>query len=251
MANRPQVLASSPSTDSAHPKATRTIAVFASGGGSNLQILIDRMQSGELPVRLAFVLSNNSKAMALERARKAGIPTLHVSAKTEGSEAAASAKMAALLREHGVDFLVLAGYMKKVPDEVLDALPNRVINIHPALLPAFGGEGYYGHKVHEGVVARGCQVTGITIHLVNAHYDAGQILLQIPIHVLPGVTPDEVGAAVLKQEHAFYWRVVKALAEGKIQPTNSREPGSVVQIDSAWLAAMHALAATEGKQVSP
>jgi phosphoribosylglycinamide formyltransferase 1 len=218
--------------------APYTIAVFASGGGSNLQVLIDKVRTGELPVRLAFVLSNNSKSMALERARNAGIPALHVSSKTEGSEAAAAAKMVALLGEHQVDLLVLAGYMKKVPTEVLSAMPNRVLNIHPALLPAFGGEGFYGHKVHEGVVARGCQVTGMTIHMVNEVYDAGQIVLQMPVQVTPSMSPEAVGAAVLRLEHAFFWQVVKAFAEGQVQPTESENPGLAVRMDPIWLGAL-------------
>jgi phosphoribosylglycinamide formyltransferase 1 len=217
---------------------TFTVAIFASGGGSNLQVLIDTMRTGDLPVRIAFVLSNNSKSMALERARQAGIPALHVSAKTEGSETAAQDRMVALLREHHVDLLVLAGYMKKVPSLVLQAMPNRVLNIHPALLPAFGGEGYYGHKVHEGVVARGCQISGMTIHMVNEEYDAGQIVYQAAVRIEPHWDAEAVGVAVLKAEHRFFWQVVRGFAQGRIQPTDSHRPEAAVKIDSAFFAGL-------------
>lgn len=215
-----------------------TVAAFASGGGSNLQVLIDKQRTGELPVRLAFTLSNNSKALALQRTRDAGALALHVSAKTEGSEAAVAEKMVRLLEEHRVDLLILAGYMKKVPPQVLTAMRNRVINIHPALLPAFGGEGFYGHKVHEGVVARGCQITGMTIHMVNEDYDAGQIVYQESVRVEPRWTAEEVGAAVLKLEHNSYWRVIRAFAVGQIQATESVSPSEAVRIDHEFFASM-------------
>lgn len=215
--------------------AAYRIAVFASGGGSNLQALIERIRSGELPAELAFALSNNSKAGALEKARAYGAPAYHVSALSEGGEAAAAARMTALLRERRTDLLVLAGYMKPVPSEVLALMKNRVVNIHPALLPAFGGQGYYGHKVHEGVVARGCQYTGLTIHMVNERYDEGQILLQRIVPVPPGSTADEVGALVLKQEHAWYWRVIRGFAVGAIRPLPGEDPARAADA-SAFLA---------------
>jgi len=213
------------------------IAVFASGGGSNLQALIDRIRSGELPVQIAFVLSNNSKSGALEKARACGAAAYHVSAQSEGGEGKAVARMTALLDEHKADLLVLAGYMKPVPSEVLARMRNRVVNIHPALLPAFGGQGYYGHKVHEGVVARGCQYTGLTIHMVNARYDEGQILLQRIVPVPPGSTADEVGALVLKQEHAWYWQVIRAFATGAIRPLPGDDPSRAADV-SDFLAAL-------------
>lgn len=219
------------------PVAAYRIAVFASGGGSNLQALIDRVRSGELPVEIAFVLSNNSRSGALAKARAFGAPAYHVSALSEGGEAKAAARMTALLREHRADLLVLAGYMKPVPSEVLALMKNRVVNIHPALLPAFGGQGFYGEKVHAGVVARGCQYTGLTIHLVNERYDEGQILLQRMVPVPPGSTPEEVGALVLKQEHAWYWRVIRAFAEGAIRPLSGDDPSRAADA-SAFLAGL-------------
>lgn len=204
------------------------IGVFASGGGSNLQALMDRIRSGDLPADLAFVLSNNGKSGALARARAFGAPAYHVSAFTEGSEEAVLARVLRLIDLHAIDLLVLAGYMKKVPPALLARLKNRIVNIHPALLPAFGGEGFYGSKVHEGVVARGCQYTGLTIHMVNEKYDEGQIVLQRVVPVPRGATPEAVAADVLKGEHAWFWQVVRAFAVGEIRPTDSDEPGRAV-----------------------
>jgi phosphoribosylglycinamide formyltransferase-1 len=206
------------------------IGVFASGGGSNLQAIIERIRGGELPVEISFVLSNNSKSGALAKARVADIPAYHVSAFTEGGEEKAVARMQELVRSHSIDLLVLAGYMKKVPPPLLASLGNRVLNIHPALLPAFGGEGFYGHKVHEGVIARGCQYSGMTIHMVNEAYDEGQIILQKSVAVPRDCTPEELGARVLKLEHAYYWRVVRGFSLGELKPTGSSDPGKAVDM---------------------
>ncbi len=214
--------------------AAYRIAVFASGGGSNLQALMDRMRAGDLPADLAFVLSNNSNSPALGKARASGAPAYHVSALSEGGEDRAEARMVDLLRDHRADLLVLAGYMKPVPSGVLALMKNRVVNIHPALLPAFGGRGFYGHKVHEGVVARGCQFSGPTTHMVNDRYDEGQILLQRVVPVPPGSAADAVGAAVLQQEHAWFWQVIRAFAAGAIKPLPGDEPGRAVDASAFW-----------------
>lgn len=217
--------------------AAYRIGVFASGGGSNLQAIMDRIRSGELPAELAFVLSNNSKSGALEKARAFGAPAYHVSAVTEGGEDKAAARLTAIAREHRIDLLVLAGWMKLLPKDLLHLLKNRVVNIHPALLPAFGGAGFYGHKVHEGVKARGCQYSGITIHMVNEAYDEGQIILQKTVPLRPGWTAEEIGAAVLQREHDYYWQVVRGFAAGEIVPTGSDQPGQAVDA-SRFLAHM-------------
>jgi phosphoribosylglycinamide formyltransferase-1 len=204
------------------------IGVFASGGGSNLQALMDRIRTGELPADLAFVLSNNSKSGALAKARAFGTAALHVSGFTEGGEDKAAARMAVIVKDSGIDLLVLAGYMKLVPHAVHALLKNRILNIHPALLPSFGGAGMYGHHVHEAVVARGCQYTGVTIHMVNEAYDEGQIVLQRVVPVARGASAEAVAADVLKCEHAHYWQVVRAFALGEIRPTESDAPGQAV-----------------------
>ena len=216
-------------------------AVLASGGGSNLQALLDRMAAGDLSASLVFAVSNNSQSMALERARRAGIPAYHVSVKTEGSEEGVSAKLLDLIARHPVDLLVLAGYMKKVPLAVLRRLKNRVINIHPALLPSFGGPGYYGEKVHEAVVQGGCEHTGVTIHMVNEEYDEGQIVLQRKLKVPSGADARKVGELVLAKEHDSYWRVLRAFAEGDIIPGANDDPAKAVKIDPDWPKRMSAL----------
>jgi len=216
-------------------------AVLASGGGSNLQVILDRIHDGALPAECVFVASNNSHAGALERARVARIPAHHISSKTEGSEEAATAKLLALLEKNSCSLLVLAGYMKKVPVPVLQHLRNRVVNIHPGLLPAFGGVGHYGEKVHEAVEKRGCQFTGVTIHMVNEEYDEGQIVLQRTVPVPTGANAMAIGRLVLKKEHDSYWRVLKAFAEGDIVPTESTNPSQAVRINPEWLKSIRAL----------
>lgn len=191
---------------------------------------MDRIRSGDLPADLAFVLSNNSKSGALAKARAFGTDALHVSAITEGGEDKAVARMASIVKDSGIDLLVLAGYMKLVPPAVHALLKNRILNIHPALLPAFGGAGMYGHHVHEAVVARGCQYTGVTIHLVNAAYDEGQIVLQRIVPVPAGSSADAVATEVLKCEHSHYWQVVRGFAVGEIRPTESVAPGQAVDL---------------------
>jgi len=233
-------------------------AVLASGGGSNLQALLDHILSGELPAECVFVASNNSKAGALERARFAGIPAYHVSVHNEevkrileGSplsvafrEDAVAERLIELIDQYRVDLLVLAGYMKKVPEAVLRRLLNRVINIHPALLPAFGGSGYYGEKVHAAVLRERHPVTGVTIHMVNEEYDEGQIVLQRSVPVPAGADLHALAERVLAKEHDSYWRVLKAFAQGKILPTTSTNPSRAVDIDPQWLSSVQALDGT-------
>lgn len=185
--------------------------VLCSGGGSNLQALLDRSASGDLPARPAWVVSNNANAFALERARRAGVPAFHVSTRTEGSDEGVGKRLVELIDQHDVRVLVLAGYMRVVPPAVLQRLPGKVVNIHPALLPAFGGRGMYGHHVHEAVIARGARWTGVTIHLVTENYDEGPILRQRVVAVQPHDTAETLGARVLKLEHDSLWREIRDL----------------------------------------
>lgn len=196
---------------SSNSSAVPAYAVLCSGGGSNLQALLDRSASGELPGRCAWVVANNRDAFALERARAAGVPAHHVSTRTEGSDDGVGRKLVELIDQHNVRLLVLAGYMRVVPQAVLHRLPGRIVNIHPALLPAFGGKGMYGHHVHEAVLARGAQWTGVTIHLVTESYDEGPILRQRVVAVRPSDTPQSLGERVLRVEHDTLWREVRAL----------------------------------------
>lgn len=196
--------------------AKPNIAVLCSGGGSNLQILIDRARSGDLGAAIGWVASNNSRSGALERARLAGIPTHHVSTATEGSEEGVARRLASLVQESPIDCLVLAGYMRPLPARLLELLPHRVVNIHPALLPAFGGKGMFGSHIHEAVIRRGAQWTGVTVHLVTENYDEGPILRQRIAPVHPADDAASLGARVLALEHDTLWRVVRDLVQGRI-----------------------------------
>ena len=187
------------------------IAVFVSGGGTNLQALIDAANAGALPSgEIVLVLASSPKAYALERAAKAGIPSAVVSAKTEGSQAAAEEKMNSLLREYGVELIVLAGYLSILSEDFTRKWDKRILNIHPSLIPAFCGKGYYGLRVHEEALRRGVKVTGATVHFVNEIPDGGEILLQQAVEVLPGDTPEVLQRRVMEQAE---WKLLPRAAE--------------------------------------
>ena len=187
------------------------IAVFVSGGGTNLQALIDAANAGALPSgEIVLVLASSPKAYALERAAKAGIPSAVVSAKTEGSQAAAEEKMNALLEENGVELIVLAGYLSILSEDFTRRWDRRILNIHPSLIPAFCGKGYYGLRVHEEALRRGVKVTGATVHFVNEIPDGGEILLQQAVEVLPGDTPEVLQRRVMEQAE---WKLLPRAAE--------------------------------------
>ena len=187
------------------------IAVFVSGGGTNLQALIDAADKGQLPSgEIVLVLASSPKAYALERAAKAGIPSAVVSAKTEGSQAAAEEKMNLLLAEHGVELIVLAGYLSILSEDFTRRWDKRILNIHPSLIPAFCGKGYYGLRVHEEALRRGVKVTGATVHFVNEIPDGGEILLQQAVEVLPGDTPEILQRRVMEQAE---WKLLPRAAE--------------------------------------
>lgn len=182
------------------------IAVFASGGGTNLQALLDDL-SGSGPAGVALVASNRPDAGALARARAAGVAA-HVLRDPHDGPA-----ILQLLGEHQIDLVILAGYLKLVPEAVVEAYVGRMVNIHPALLPAFGGSGMYGHRVHEAVLASGATITGATVHLASAEYDRGPIVAQWPVPVAPADTADTLAARVLAVEHQLLPAVVRAAAQ--------------------------------------
>lgn len=196
-----------------HNKRRLRLGVLASGGGTNLQSIIDRSLDGFLDAELVAVISNNSGAGALERARSYGIPALHISAATEGSFEAADRRITKELTARGADMVVLAGYMKRIGPRMLNAYEERIINIHPALLPKFGGEGMYGIRVHRAALASGETETGPTVHLVDEEYDHGRILAQRKVPILPGDTPESLQKRVLAAEHELLPRVIKEFAE--------------------------------------
>jgi phosphoribosylglycinamide formyltransferase/phosphoribosylglycinamide formyltransferase-1 len=181
------------------------IAVAISGRGSNLAALLAVLPAGG-PAQVALVLSNRADAGGLEVARQHSVPT------TVLADAGDSSAWLEALAQHRIDLVVLAGYLKLVPAPVVQRYRGRIINIHPALLPAFGGTGMYGHRVHEAVLALGAAVSGATVHLVDEVYDRGPILAQARVPVLPGDTPDTLGKRVLAVEHRLLPAVVLAAA---------------------------------------
>lgn len=181
------------------------IAALASGGGSNVGAIIDAIARGDLEAELALVVSNNSKAGVLERAREAGAKALHISSRTHPDPTAALLDALAASR---IDVLVLAGYLKKLDPRVVAAFEGRATNIHPAPLPRFGGRGMFGSHVHAAVLAAGVAATGPTVHRVTAEYDEGETLGFTSVDVQPGDTVQSLSARVLAAEHDLYWRVL-------------------------------------------
>ena len=187
------------------------IAVFVSGSGTNLQALIDAQSRGELPSgQIVLVISSSAKAYALERAKKAGIAAAVCSRKELGSQAAFEAAIDAKLRSHGVDMIVLAGFMSILSADFTRRWPNRIINVHPALIPSFCGKGFYGLRVHEAALRYGVKVTGATVHFVNEIPDGGQIILQKAVEVAPGDTPETLQRRVMEQAE---WILLPRAAE--------------------------------------
>jgi len=193
------------------------IAVFASGRGSNFQAILNAIDAGLLPARIAVLISNKSDAGAFEIARVRNIPTSHLSLKLFSSEEKLAEAMLHVLSEHQTEFIALAGYLKKIPVQIVLQYHNRMVNIHPALLPAFGGAGMYGHYVHEAVIASGVKVSGATVHVVNEEFDRGPIVMQKTIDIDPEDTPDSLAAKVLTVEHEIFPLALKAFAEGRVR----------------------------------
>ena len=181
------------------------IAVLVSGGGTNLQALLDAEQSGVLcSGEIVLVVSNNAKAFALERAARAGVET----AVLKGP--AFEADLNLLLQQRGIDLIILAGFMRILSEAFTSAWPNRILNVHPSLIPAFCGKGYYGLRVHEEALRRGVKVTGATVHFVNEIPDGGEIILQKAVDVLPGDTPETLQRRVMEQAE---WILLPKAAE--------------------------------------
>ncbi len=176
------------------------IAVLVSGGGTNLQALIDAQESGALcSGRIALVVSNASGAYALERAKKAGIPGVTLLKKQLGGQAAFEEALQKTLEEYGIDVIVLAGFMTILSGDFTSKWPRRILNIHPALIPSFCGEGFYGLRVHQAALDYGVKVTGATVHFVNHIPDGGEIIAQKAVDVLPGDTPETLQRRVMEQ----------------------------------------------------
>lgn len=193
------------------------IGVLASGGGTNLQAILDSVDAGRLSAHVAVVISNNSTCGAMERARNRAIPAIHLSRATVASEEELDRAVLDALKDHLVQLVVLAGYMKKVGPQTIQAYRGRILNIHPALLPAFGGAGMYGRRVHEAVIASGASVSGVTVHLVDENYDHGPVVAQREVPVCAGDTAETLAARVLGQEHVLYPQVIQWFAERRVR----------------------------------
>lgn len=192
------------------------IAVLCSGGGTNLQALIDAVEAGRIDGTIVLVLANASRAYALERARKHGIPAQFVSKKQAGSDEAFNDVILDRLQEAEAELVVLAGYLPIVGPQIVRAYEHRIINIHPALIPAFCGPGMYGHHVHEAVLAYGAKISGATTHFVDEQVDHGGVIMQRCVPVLEGDTPDTLAARVLTVEHEILPESVRLYCAGKL-----------------------------------
>ena len=190
------------------------IAVFASGRGSNLEALFEAL-ADRADANIVLVASDRSDAQALDRARARGVEATVLLPRDEGA-------MLGALDDAGVDWIVLAGYLKRVPDGVVRRYRNRILNIHPALLPAHGGKGMYGERVHRAVLDAGDEVSGASVHLVDEEYDRGPVVAQEAVPVEPGDTPATLAARVLEVEHRLLPAVVVAAAEGRIRVAGGR-----------------------------
>ena len=176
------------------------IAVLVSGGGTNLQALLDAQESGLLDAgEIVLVISSNASAYALERAEKAGVPGLVYSRKDLGNQEAFEAAISRALEEYGIELIILAGFMSILSGDFTRQWPRRIVNVHPSLIPAFCGKGFYGLKVHEAALAYGVKLTGATVHFVNEVPDGGEILLQRAVEVQPGDTPELLQRRVMEQ----------------------------------------------------
>ncbi|MCQ2108116.1 MAG: phosphoribosylglycinamide formyltransferase [Fibrobacter sp.] len=189
------------------------IGVMASGGGSNFKAIIDRIGEGDLEAQCKFLITNNGGCGAVNHATTYGIPVYHISGKTHPDQAEYEKALCAVLDERPVDLLILAGYMKKLPDCLIEKMPDRILNIHPSLLPKFGGKGFWGLHVHEAVLAAGETESGPTVHLVSNEIDRGRILAQRKVPVMPDDTPETLQSRVLEQEHDIFWRTIKEYGE--------------------------------------
>ncbi len=187
------------------------IAVLVSGGGTNLQAILDAQAAGKLPHgQVVLVISNRTGAYALERARAAGVEALTLTRKACGGQAGFEAALTEALTEHGIELIVLAGFLSILSEDFTGRWPRRILNVHPSLIPAFCGVGFYGLKVHEAALRRGVKVTGATVHFVNEIPDGGEIIYQKAVRIQPGDTPEVLQRRVMEQAE---WKLLPRAVE--------------------------------------
>lgn len=200
------------------------LCVLASGKGSNLNSIISAQKSHKINSKVALVISNNSGSDALNTARANQIPAVHLSQKLFKTEKEFETAFLKLFKEYKIDLIILAGYMKLLSREIIEKYRNRILNIHPALLPSFSGHGMYGLKVHEEVLKHGAKITGATVHFVDEVYDNGPVILQEQVKVSDNDTPETLREKVLKLEHKLYPEAIRLIETGKINIQNGSHP---------------------------
>lgn len=196
------------------------VAVLLSGNGSTLQNILDRAAAGELDARVVCVVASRADAYGLERARTAGIPAIAVPRKDYATADAFGDAVWSEVRKHSPELIVLAGFMSLLP--IPKDFRGRIMNVHPALIPAFSGKGMYGHHVHEAVLAYGAKLTGVTVHFVDEEYDRGPVILQNAVPVLEEDTPDTLAARVQAEERDLYPKAIQLFAEGRLRIEDRR-----------------------------
>ena len=193
------------------------LAFFASGGGSNVGAILGAIDAGRLDAEPVLLVSDRPDAGALGRARARGVPVAVLPPRQHADEAAFARALLDALADAEADAVALAGYLKKVPELVVRRFAGRVLNVHPSLLPAFGGPGFYGRRVHQAVLDAGCRVSGATVHLVDADYDTGPIVLQECVRVAPDDTAETLAARVLAVEHRIFPAALQLLAQDRLR----------------------------------
>ncbi|MGQ9525601.1 MAG: phosphoribosylglycinamide formyltransferase [Armatimonadota bacterium] len=207
---------------SAHDDIRIAVLVSGRGRGTNLQAIIDACESRRITGCVALVVSTNPEAPALERARRRGVPTVVLRRADYGSDEEFDDALLQHLHTHQIDLVCLAGYMRKLSPRVVSQYRWRIMNVHPALIPSFCGQGMYGHHVHEAVLEYGVKLSGVTVHFVDEGYDTGPIILQEAVPVEDDDTPDTLAARILPREHANYTRAIQLFAEGRLKVEGRR-----------------------------
>jgi phosphoribosylglycinamide formyltransferase 1 len=193
------------------------IAVFASGRGSNARAILENIDLGKINARVAVIISNKSDAGIFDIARERKISHRYLNPFDFGSEEEYTHAALSVLNEFDIGLIVLAGYLKKIPSTIISRFRNRIMNIHPALLPAFGGEGMYGIRVHRAVIEYGAKLTGVTVHFIDEEYDHGPVILQEAVEVHDDDTPESLAQRVLRVEHSVYSRAIALFADGRVK----------------------------------
>lgn len=200
----------------------KRLAVMVSGGGTDLQSVIDGVEDGRIPAEIVVVIASKPGIYALERTRKAGIPGIVICKKEYADEEAFFEANLAALRQYGAEGVILAGYLSILGKRMIEAFPNKIINIHPSLIPSFCGKGYYGLKVHKAALEYGVKVSGATVHFVDEGADTGPIIAQRSVPVLPGDTPETLQQRVLEVEHEILPEAVALFCQDRLKVQGRR-----------------------------